>query len=206
MGVGIPTYTHHENGTRAYGPDDAVTYARRFKTTPEWLLFGVARQTEIASAGVPEIDIRAGAGGGGMAGGEMAATSGQVIISADVIRSRWGLPDDYLRSELRMTASRAAVIEVTGDSGYNPDNAYAPGSLFPGDRVIVDLSDTRPSPPGAFLVHDGLGLVVKLVDVVRGSEPVRLRLSSRNPHYEPYEVVEGEARIIGRVRGRITAI
>lgn len=33
-------YRHHENGQRNFRRPDAITYARVFKTTPEWLMFG----------------------------------------------------------------------------------------------------------------------------------------------------------------------
>ena len=40
LSVGVSTYTHHENGTRIFDSDLAVHYARRFHTTPKWLLYG----------------------------------------------------------------------------------------------------------------------------------------------------------------------
>lgn len=40
MGVSVPTYTQHENGTRGVPAGRAARYARFFHTTPEWLLYG----------------------------------------------------------------------------------------------------------------------------------------------------------------------
>ncbi len=40
LGVSPPTYAHHENGTRGFRDDAARLYARRFKVSVEWLLFG----------------------------------------------------------------------------------------------------------------------------------------------------------------------
>lgn len=40
MDVPVASYIQHENGTRGFKRDRAEQYARRFKTTPEWLLFG----------------------------------------------------------------------------------------------------------------------------------------------------------------------
>lgn len=40
LGVKRPTYAHHENGTRDFGADEARQYARRFKVSVEWLLYG----------------------------------------------------------------------------------------------------------------------------------------------------------------------
>jgi SOS-response transcriptional repressor LexA len=40
MGVALATYTQHENGARGFPAEKAKRYARFFKVTPEWLLYG----------------------------------------------------------------------------------------------------------------------------------------------------------------------
>lgn len=40
MGASVATYIQHENGTRNYPQEKAKKYARFFRTTPEWLLYG----------------------------------------------------------------------------------------------------------------------------------------------------------------------
>lgn len=40
MGVPVASYVQHENGSRGFKRDRAEQYARRFRTTPEWLLLG----------------------------------------------------------------------------------------------------------------------------------------------------------------------
>lgn len=40
MGVSPATYIQHENGTRNFPASRAQRYARFFRTTPEWLLYG----------------------------------------------------------------------------------------------------------------------------------------------------------------------
>lgn len=152
-----------------------------------------------------ELDARFGAGGGGVDSTVEVKTNGGVTIHEDAFRGEpWEMPANFLNGELKVSASGATVAEVVGDSGYDPSEPNAPGSLMPGDRVIIDTWDRRPSPPGPFAVFDGLGLVIKLVEIVHGSEPIRLRLASRNPAYPPYDVTVEEAHIIGRVKGRIT--
>lgn len=156
---------------------------------------------------VKELDARAGAGGPGVIDLINVSDEQGNQISAEVVKDYWRIPEAYLRGELRLEASKAMIIEVTGDSGYDPSNPYAPGSIFPGDRVIVDGRDTRPSPPGPFLVYDGTGLVVKLCEPVHGSDPPSIRLLSRNPTYTPYTITVDEGHVIvGRVRGRISAL
>lgn len=39
-GWGVSTYIAHENGQNDYNAEKAETYAKAFKTTAEWLLFG----------------------------------------------------------------------------------------------------------------------------------------------------------------------
>lgn len=198
LGMKGPSYTHHENCTRDYSPASAAKYARKFKVKPEWLLYGkgAGPTGEAGQQTTPEYETRFGIGGGGM----------ENLIDPDQTAADWIIPSSFMRGELRVNPPAAWIIAVHGDSGYNPSAPGAPGSLFPGDRVIIDTSDTRPSPPGPFAVYDGTGLVVKLVEIVPGTEPPLVRFSSRNPAYKPYEATEEEIKIIGRVRGRISAM
>lgn len=154
---------------------------------------------------VVELQSRAGAGGGGTFDLINVTDEDGNQISAEVVKDHWRIPTSFLRGELRLEASKAVMIEVTGDSGYDPSNPYAPGSVFPGDRVIVDARDTRPTPPGPFLVYDGTGFVVKLCEHVHGSDPPAIRLASRNPLYTPYNIsLDDGHSIVGRVVGRFT--
>jgi phage repressor protein C with HTH and peptisase S24 domain len=218
MGIKSTTYTHHENGTRGIAKDDAIIYAKKFKVSPVWILFGTnvvelksreaARQadTRNGSSTVNEMDVRAGAGSGGVLDATDYTDETGSNLSRDAVLGQWEMPDYFLRGALRVDPSKVIIMEVFGDSGYDPSNSNAPGSIYPGDRVIVDTNDKRPSPSGAFAVYDGIGIVVKLVEPVYGSDPPRVRLSSRNPTYSPYEVTLEEGHIIGRVRGRITVM
>ena len=40
MGISYATYAQHENGTRGFPASRAETYARRFRVSPEWLIYG----------------------------------------------------------------------------------------------------------------------------------------------------------------------
>lgn len=44
MGIPVATYVQHENGTRGFRFDRAERYARKFKTTPEWILYGTGEE------------------------------------------------------------------------------------------------------------------------------------------------------------------
>lgn len=44
MGIPVGTYAGHENGHRGFPKDRAPTYAKKFKVTEEWLLYGKGEQ------------------------------------------------------------------------------------------------------------------------------------------------------------------
>jgi SOS-response transcriptional repressor LexA len=61
VGTKIPTYTHHENGTRDFSDSEALLYARRFKVPVEWLVFGVEDGKPMSTAMPVRGEVRAGA-------------------------------------------------------------------------------------------------------------------------------------------------
>ena len=69
------------------------------------------------------------------------------------------------------------MITITGDS-------MAP-TLQDGDLVMIDGASIAPSPPGVFVLDDGVGLVAKRIDAVPNTDPQEL-LSSDNPAYATY--------------------
>lgn len=50
MGVSVATYVQHENGTRGYPVAKAERYAKFFRVTPEWLLYGRSKGEDISPA------------------------------------------------------------------------------------------------------------------------------------------------------------
>lgn len=141
--------------------------------------------------GIPEIDIRAGMGGGGLALLDYRTDDNGGTTEVDAVRGRWDLPVDYLTRELHVIPSGVRIIEVQGDSMYP--------TLQPGDRVMVDTNDRTPSPPGIFALWDGLGTVVKRVEFIPNTDPLRFVISSDNPAQQKYERTAEELNIIGRI-------
>lgn len=139
---------------------------------------------------VAEVDASVGAGMGAPETLEV-GWEGAYGVSAPSVRSVWTLPTDYLRFELRVPKLAVRLVEVIGDS-MQP-------TLYPGDRIMVNTADRRPSPPGIFALWDGLGLVVKRVEHIPNTDPLIYRISSDNPHHATYERTEEEVNIVGRV-------
>lgn len=132
---------------------------------------------------IRELDVRAYAGDG-------------AAHLADVpdIRRQWQLPREMIKAHTSAPQEKLRIITVFGDS-MEP-------TLQPGARVLIDTDDRSPSPPGMFVCWDGLGLVIKRVELIAHSDPLTVRLSSDNPRYAAYERTIDEAHINGRVIGR----
>lgn len=74
FGWGVSTYLSHENGTRGLRPDTADRYARAFRVTTEWILFGRTKRAR-APGSPPTVPllgyVAAGATAHFTAGGEL---------------------------------------------------------------------------------------------------------------------------------------
>jgi transcriptional regulator with XRE-family HTH domain len=135
---------------------------------------------------IREYDVGASAGHGA----EPPALNGE---GETPILAEWSMPEDLVRAHTT-PGRRLALIRVEGNS-MEPD-------YHPGERVLVDLSRRKPSPPGEFVIWDGMGLVLKRVELVPNSSPMKIRLISINPGYTPYEVDLDEHTIVARVIGK----
>lgn len=144
------------------------------------------------STTIPELDLKAGAGGGGLAT-LLVRDNGHGITITEEGRKEggWDLPDHYL-SELGIQPNKAHIMEVKGDSMYP--------TLQSGERIMVDTSDRRPSPPGLFVVVDEWGgVMVKRIHPIAGAEEPMLRVISDNENHPEEDWPWMNHTIVGRV-------
>jgi transcriptional regulator with XRE-family HTH domain len=161
------------------GADPAELYALAGVDASGSHLLGAQPAEDDASIlRIKELDIRAGAN---------AALTGETETVIDT----WQIPAAMIRAYSSAPASDLRIIAVMGDS-MEP-------TLLPGQRILVDAGDTTPSPPGIFVVWDGLGLVVRRVALLPESDPARVKITSDNQKYDPSERSIDEAHIQGRV-------
>lgn len=140
---------------------------------------------------VVERDVTGGMGSGGNA--PLLNVDGE---AADGVRAVWRLPVDFLRTELRSREGDVDFIAVDGDSMIP--------TLLPGDRVMVNRQQIGPS-DAIYAIHDGIGISVKRLHIVKGSNPVQVRIMSDNPlHGAPDIVMAADLRVIGRVVCRVS--
>lgn len=152
-----------------------------------------AAKRQLEPGEVVERDVTGGLGGGGIAS--------EIIVEGnrvDKVRATWRMPVDYLRTELRAREHDVDIIAVDGDSMIP--------TLLPGDRVMINRTQRRPSPDGLYALDDGLGVVVKRVEVMIGTNPLKVTVKSDNPLHGSYEQLASEINVIGRVICKVTRL
>jgi transcriptional regulator with XRE-family HTH domain len=138
---------------------------------------------------VPELDTRAGLGGGGMPARELRKDGRH----ADALKAEgWLFPNNFVREQLHSSPARLLVLDTTGDS-------MAP-TIVSGERVIVDTGHKTPTPDGLYAIRDTFNcIVVKRLQVLRSARPPRVKVISDNPNHPSEEAPLGELEIVGKV-------
>lgn len=194
-GRGDPPHQHGKKRSliSSFDPDqpdhDYTPDAQRLKSS-------IGRGHKLTPGAIVEVEVRAGAGGGGYVT-QGTVSDGRATYSADVVRAEWILPPSFVRDELHLTFGRTEIIAIRGDS-MEPD-------LRDGDRVLIDRTDINLRQGGIFAVSDSGEIIVKQVELIRDSDPPQILCSSRNDRYRPITLTLDDGTfIIGRVAARIS--
>jgi transcriptional regulator with XRE-family HTH domain len=141
------------------------------------------------AAQIPELDTRAGLGGGGIPAREVRKEGRHT----DPLKSEgWVFPQNFIREQLHTSSSRLLVLDTRGDS-------MAP-TIMSGDRVVIDTGHKTPTPDGLYAIRDSFeGVVVKRLQLLRSSRPPRVKIISDNPNHTTEEVPLSELEIVGKV-------
>lgn len=149
----------------------------------------VGKQLEVAHAtkepGLPHLDIHAGLGNGGL---------GYIEVDPVTKRPRpeyttgdWIFPNDV--------GARIGVLK--GKYAFPVEGDSMSPTIEGGSIVFVDTQRAFPSPPGLFVVDTGDGRLVKRVELVAGTETIRI--ISDNPKYGATDHHREEVQVFGRV-------
>lgn len=132
---------------------------------------------------IPWLDVEVSAGHG--------ASADDAGLSAEDDRKSWLFDRRSLAQITSGPHHRLRMLNVRGDS-MQP-------VLDDGDVILVNTDDLLPSPPGIFVLFDGMGVMAKRVEMIPSSEPVHIRISSANTHYSSYQRKLEDITILGRV-------
>ncbi|MCZ4270925.1 LexA family transcriptional regulator [Maritalea porphyrae] len=181
LGVTQPTVSRWMKGSEPNGAQFQAIQElyREVASTPS------SSQQVSTDNGIPNLDIHAGLGNGGM---------GHIEVDPDTMRplpqytdGDWNMPPAFMSRFGNIKGVFAFV--VTGDS-MTP-------TIKGGSAVFVDTKQNYPSPPGLFVIDTGDGRLVKRVELIPRSEDIRI--ISDNKEYSTYEFNREDVHIFGRV-------
>jgi len=195
-----------KQASRAIGMNDA--YLQQFlergtpRQLPEELRYKLANFLGISQHRLAPLHWQTGIHGSSPAGSHLRAVpfidvsasagAGSVIDAVeDHAVEQWHFPKTWLQQHANGQIESLKLLTVSGDS-------MAP-RLLHGDIVMIDTFQRTASPPGIFVLHDGLGLVIKQIEPIPNTAPVTLRIFSENTAYSAYDRSIEEVHIIGRV-------
>jgi phage repressor protein C with HTH and peptisase S24 domain len=162
--------------------------AEVLKVERRWLLHGLGEvegeappldDPDEGFVAIPSVSVTASMGGGS-------------VVEDELEGRPYHFQRSWIRHKLRSQPTDLRIMHVEGDSMMP--------TLHHGDVVLVDLSRRAPTPPGIFVLYDGMGLVAKRLDHIPNSDPPRVRIISDNAFYVPYDCTAEEVNIIGRIR------
>lgn len=155
-----------------------------------------ARRAYRKNLGPGEVIERDARGGAGVGSHSTSVSVDGTIV--DGVSATWRFPQSFLHSELRARENDVDMIPVDGDSMIP--------TLLPGDRVMIQRSARAPSPDGIFAISDGIGISVKRLQIVRGSDPLQVRILSDNPMHIAETIAASDLNVIGRVIMKVTRL
>lgn len=114
---------------------------------------------------------------------------------ASPLGDNWVMPASLFISRTKATPEQIRIFAVQ-ESAMVPD-------FLPGEHILVDISDTKPSPPGVFLISDGLGYIIRQCAYVPHSSPPEITLVVVNKKYGSHTVALDKTKFIGRVIAKL---
>lgn len=173
----------------SYDPDDIS--ASPDPDFPEGKAFTLGEWRGEVRGSLPELDLRAGAGEGSV-GASVALPGKGTRSSGHMVTNEWLFPDQFLRAEAKASPAHSIVVEIVGDS-MSP-------TYQPGERAIVDLTQTMLSADAVYMISDGESPPqIKRLQRIPFSDPARVKIISDNPLLENFEADLDRVTIYGRV-------
>lgn len=109
--------------------------------------------------------------------------------------SHWIIPAEILSKRTQAPPGKVKIFQIN-ETLMEPE-------FRRGEYVLIDLSDTHPSPPGAFVLSDGFGYMMRHCEFVPRSTPPEIVVSACRREFQPQTLALEDVSIIGRVIAKL---
>ena len=115
--------------------------------------------------------------------------------SDDMSQEDWIMPAHVIGQRTNAPPEKIKIFQVN-ESRMEPH-------FKKGEHVVVDLTDKNPSPPGAFIISDGFGYMIRHCEFVPKSKPPRIKISAATTGFQPQTLDSSDFEIIGRAIAKL---
>lgn len=109
--------------------------------------------------------------------------------------SDWVLPASLLSEHTESPPEQVKIYQIQ-ERIMEPDFKH-------GEHVLVDKSQTEPSPPGVFIVSDGFGYLIRHCEFIPSSKPPQIKVSAKDTNFQSQILELEEFNVIGRVIAKL---
>ncbi|MCB1531890.1 MAG: hypothetical protein KDJ35_03370 [Alphaproteobacteria bacterium] len=110
-------------------------------------------------------------------------------------QENWIIPETVLNRHTSTSTDKIKVFSIK-ETVMEPD-------FKNGEHVLVDLSDTLPSPPGVYIISDGYSYMARHCEIITGSKPPQIKISARDENFNQHTISLDDCKIIGRVIAKL---
>ncbi|MBM7044073.1 helix-turn-helix transcriptional regulator [Rhizobium lusitanum] len=193
--TGLKNGIRHQAVIASFDPD-AYDPSEGFNTDEDEASYNREHWRPKVDGALPELDAKLGAGEG-VVGDLINIPVGSGNVAGHRVVGEWLFPEEYLRTQAKVSPNHSIVLEVIGDS-MQPN-------YLPGDRVLIDLSQDRFTMDTVYAISYGYGdPQIKRLQQVPFSEPQEVMIISDNPGYKVFTVPLARLKIIGRICGQVS--
>lgn len=107
----------------------------------------------------------------------------------------WVIPETVLGKRTQTPVDKIKTFEVS-EKLMEPE-------FMQGEHILIDLEDNSPSPPGVFVIHDGVGHILRHCELVMHSDPAEVKISAHSKNHESQVQPIDRLNIIGRVIAKL---
>lgn len=108
---------------------------------------------------------------------------------------QWIIPSEILEQHTQAPSDKIRIFRVA-------DNLMEP-EFKRDEQVLVDLCDLTPSPPGAFIVSDGFGYMIRNCEFLLNSKGSKIKITALKSSFQPQILKKEDFKIIGRVIAKV---
>jgi hypothetical protein len=109
--------------------------------------------------------------------------------------AQWIIPADILNQRTQTPSEKIHIFKIE-DAAMEPE-------FLRGEHILIDTLDKTPSPPGAFLIFDGFGYMIRNCEYVARSSPPQIQITAHGKKFQPQILSASDLEIIGRAMAKL---